>query len=266
LHYNESRWQASPDARVLATNQIRGVALDDPFIVVRRRGQSRSAALLGSGTWRWRNVPEDLDDIAPFWPTLVSNLLQWLTTHEDDRPVRVTPVTDVFGGDETVELNGQVYDESLNPVNDASLELEVTAPDGTRFPYAMDAVGNGRYLLNIGGLPEGTYQYNATASRDGLTLGTDNGTFAVGALTLEFKETRANTALMRQIAQRSGGGYLAPQRLGTLPSRLAASGTFTPNVLEEAHESKLWHRYIFLAIILVLLTTEWFLRKRSGMV
>lgn len=266
LLYNQSRWRPSPDARVLATIDLRGVQLDDPLLVIRRRTGSRSAALLGSGTWRWKNLPDDLDAYAAFWPALFSNLVQWLTTPEDDRRVRVVPVQDVFGGGEAIEFSGQVYDESLNPIGDASVTLEVTAPDGTRYPYTMDPVGNGRYVLDIGTFPEGTYSYTASGERNDIVMGADNGSFAVGALTLEFKETRANAALLRQIAQRSGGSFFTPDELGSLPAALSASGTFAPVRFEEAREQELWRLPAFFLLVVLLLTTEWVLRKRSGMV
>lgn len=266
LFINESRWEASPDARVLATVDVRGVALDDPMLVVRQRTDTRSAALLGAGTWRWKNLPEDLEALSGFWPRLFSNLVQWLTTPDDDRRVRVEPVRDVFAGSETVEMTGQVYDESLNPVDDASVSVDVTAPDSATYPYTMDPVGNGRYVLEAGTLPEGTYQYTAVAERRGVPLGSDRGTFAVGALTLEFKETQANAALLRQIAQRSGGRFLSTADLSTLPDALSASERFQPTVREETRETELWHLPGLLALIILLLSTEWFLRKRSGMV
>ncbi len=266
LIYSQTRWRASPDARVLARTRVRGVDLDDPLLVIRRRTQSRSAALLGAETWRWRNVSEDLDHLAPLWPTLFANTLEWLSAREEDQPVRVVPVRDLFGGGEMVELTGQVYDESLNPLSDATVEVQVTSPDGTVFPYVMQPIGNGRYTLDAGTFPEGTYRFEAQAQRNESMIGDDEGSFAVGALTLEFKETRANAALMRQIAQRSGGDLIDPDHMETFTSGLAASGAFAPVVVEAEREIELRRRYIFLAMVIGLLATEWFIRKRSGMV
>ena len=158
---NDSRWLASPDARTLATTRVRGLALDDPLLLVRQRGRSRSAALLAAGTWRWQNLPADLSDLDAFYPGLVENLLRWLTTREDDRPVRVRPVQALFGEGEMVQFTGQVYDESLSPVSDASLQLRITAPDGTALPFTMRPVGSGRYVLDAGTLPEGDYTFGS---------------------------------------------------------------------------------------------------------
>jgi hypothetical protein len=262
---SESRWQVSPDARVLGVTQVQGVPLNDPVLVVRERGRLRTAALLGSGTWRWKNLPADLEAAAPLWPTLFENLNRWVTTPQDNRPVRVQPIQDVFAGGEDVQFTGQVYDESLQPVSTAEVDVTVTTPDARELPYRMQSVGNGRYLLNSGPLPEGTYRFTAQARRVDTNLGTDAGTFAVGGVTLEYRETRANAALMRQIAQRSGGLFLSPGETAGIPARLAASDTFRPTVIEETQEVELWHRFGFLAAVLLLLTVEWFLRKRNGL-
>lgn len=266
--YNESRWRASPDAQTLATIQVSGAVLDDPLLVVRRRGGLRSAALLGAGTWRWANLPEDLEDMTAFYPRLTENLLRWLTTRADRRPVRVRPTRDLFGEGEPVTLSGQVYDEALTPLSEALVEVVVTAPDGTTTPHVMAAVGTGRYTLDLGARAEGTYRFSATATLPGAgtMLGEDAGSFAVGALALELQNPTADAALMRQLARRSGGAVIPANDIGQLRDVLAQPGRFTPLSVESERETPLWHVPWWLAVVVVLLATEWVLRKRAGLV
>ena len=172
----------------------------------------------------------------------------------------------MFTGGDPVEFIGQVYDESLNPVDGASIEIEIRSEDDTSYPYQMEPIGNGRYQLSAGSLPEGSYQYQAQANVDGTEAGIDQGTFTVGALTLEYKETTANTDVLRQIAQRSGGNFLSLDRLNDLPVALASQDQFTPIFIENRQEIELWRKIGFFIAILTLLTLEWFFRKRSGMV
>lgn len=266
LVFNDSRWETSPDARVLATQTVRGIKLRDPILVVQNRNKHRTAALLGAGTWRWKNLPEDLEEAGPIWTSLFSNTLQWITTREDDRPVRVNPVEDLFSGASSIQFSGQVYDESLNPVDGASLEVTVIDSDGIEYPYTMKPVGNGNYILDAGILPEGTYRYRSSASKNGTELGSDEGTFAVGSLTVEFNETQADGTLMRSIAQRSGGAFFDIGSVSELSSHLQQSETFRSTFFEERIETELWQKYLFLILIIILLTAEWFIRKRSGMV
>lgn len=260
---NESRWTTTPDARVLASPRMRGIELDDPVLVVRRSGRSRSAALLATTTWRWRNLPADLQDLGGFYGGLMQHLVTWLTAREDDRPVRVRPVQDLFDTTEPARFTGQVYDEALQPVDDASLVLSLTAPDGTELPFLMRPLGSGRFEVSAGTLPEGDYAYFARAERAGVELGSDRGTFAVGRLDLEVRELTADPATMREIARRSGGGVLAPDAGPAIGAALA--DRLEPRPVATTHETELRRLTPLLALLIGLLSLEWALRKRLGM-
>lgn len=266
LLYSESRWTPAPDARVLGTVRRGGVALDAPLLAVRAGGGTRTAALLGAGSWRWATLPADLGALDGFYDGLVDNLLRWVTAREDRRPVRVRPTNALFGEREPVTFSGQVYDESLEPVENADVRVTVTAPDGTQTPLTMRPLGNGRYALDAGALPEGAYTYTAVAERAGQRLGDDRGAFAVGALALEFREPGADAALMRQLALRSGGRVVPIAEVPALPARLAEEGRFEARPVEQERETPLLHLPFLLGLVVVTLTAEWFVRKRSGMV
>jgi hypothetical protein len=258
-------WTPTPDATVLAEASRPALSQNSPLLVVRRRAGQRTAALLGTDTWRWATLPGDLASAEPLWPGLVSNLLRWVATQNDDRQVRVRPVTATFEGDAPVTFTGQVYDGSMTPVSDATVNVTITDSTGTEFPHTMEPLGTGRYEVNVGALPEGTYTYSAVARQDGRSLGRDQGQFSVGALRLEYQQTRANPVLMRQIAARSGGTAYSTANASSLPSDLAASSSFSSTVVTETTEAELWRTSIFLAVILALLAAEWTLRKRFGL-
>ena len=266
LFYNESRWVAASEARVLATTRRGGVSINSPLLVVRARGPHRTAALLGAGTWRWASLPQDLSDLDSAYPALIENLITWLAARTDRRLVQVEADRPLFSEREQVTFSGQVYDESLETVDDADIQITVAAPDGTETPFLMQPLGNGRYSLEAQAFLEGEYTFTANASKDGQAFGTDRGAFSVGPLSLEFREPGADAGLMRGIAQRSGGYPIALSEVLDLPARLKSEGRFGPRVVEHEHEKPLLHLPLLLALIVIALTTEWFLRKRAGMV
>ena len=141
-----------PDSRILAQTTLRGIPLEEPLFVIRSRAGQRSAAILGSGTWRWLNLAESPTEIPHIWPEIVDNLIEWLTTPEDDRSVRVEPVHSAFDGSEPIDFSGQIYDESLNPITDAVVTLEIRAPDDSIYPYTMTNSGSDD-------LPNGSMRY-----------------------------------------------------------------------------------------------------------
>lgn len=265
LTYGRTTWTPSPDARVLARIEEQNVVLDDPLLVVRQRSGHRSAALLAAETDRWLNVPERIETAGSQWRAAAGNLIQWLTARETDQPVRVRPTQSVFDSRETVTFSGQVYDESLNPVDEAAVEVEITAPDGTTSPHPMEPEGNGQYALSVGTLPAGTYEYTATARLEGEELGTDRGSFAVGSVALEYLEPRANVPLLRQIATRSGGRMVSTDSLNRLPAVLRDHADFEPRVERRPQEAHLWRWPGLLVLAILLLGSEWALRKKNGL-
>ena len=259
-------WTPTPDATVLAEAARPTLSQNAPLLLVRRRAGQRTAALLGTDTWRWASLSADLAAAEPLWPGLVTNLVRWAATQADDRQVRVQPATATFEGDEPVTFTGQVYDGSMTPVTDATVDVTITDSAGTEYPHTMEPIGNGRYELSVGALPEGTYRYEATARRDDASLGSDRGQFSVGVLRLEYQQTRADPVLMRQIAARSGGRAYTAADAASLPADLASSSSdFTSTVTTETTEAELWRTSLFLIVVLVLLALEWTLRKRFGL-
>lgn len=266
LSYNESRWSVSPDARVLATTMIRGMTLEDPALVIRSRTGQRSAAMLAHGTWRWANLPSDLEEARTIWPSMLTNLIRWVGARGDDRRVRVQTTRDVYSGGEQVRFTGQVYDESLEPVTGATVDVQVTDENGTNYPLTMTGEGNGRYTLDAGVLPEGSYQFEATATTNGDQIGSTRGRFSVGGVTVEYRETRADASLMRQIASRSGGQAVLAANVDPLPRAIETSSGFEATTQVMESEFELWRLSGFLLLILACLVGEWALRKRFGLV
>lgn len=261
LQVPASAWTPTPDAQVLGT----AATTSAPLLVLRRRAGLRTAAFLGGGVWRWALLPSELRAADPLWPGLASNLLRWAGTEADDSPVRVRPTASTFGGTDAISFTGQVYDQSRQPVTDASVKVTVTDSTGTEYPYTMDPTGQGRYTLDVGTLPEGTYQYEAQARLGEADLGTDRGEFSVAPLRIEYQSPRADAVLMRQLASRAGGTAYTPETIDRLPAELAGQASFSSDVVQRSSEAELWRTSLFLIAILALLASEWTLRKFLGL-
>ncbi|MEQ9104357.1 MAG: VWA domain-containing protein [Rhodothermales bacterium] len=266
LRTSATTWATRPGADLLASSRIRSVVLEDPLFVTGRTGRARAAVLLAHGFWRWKNVPEDLADEASAWSEVRSNLLQWLYTADDQRLVRVEPSRMVFSEDEPVQLRGEVYDETLAPLDDARVTVRLRAPDGTELPVGMRPLGNGRYEGDFGVLPAGSYTYSAEAEFNGALMGSDEGEFVVGDRSIEFRQTRADHTLMRQVAARSGGQFLTSDQTASIGSVLSELASWQLSERVQTAQIRLWQRIPFLILVVLLLTVEWFFRKRFGLV
>ncbi len=265
IYKTQTTYKAKAEATVLALTKINNIVLNEPLIVLRNVNKQKSLAVLGYGVWRWRLMAQGTPQSERLFSTFLVNSVRWLTTRDDNRPVKVTPTKDAFTQGEPVEFVGQVYDASANPVENAQLKL-VAQQQGKEFETTFRPIGNGRYEGTLEGLGEGDYSFKATGSADGQPLGEDKGRFSVGELALEFQDTRMNVQLLRQLAARTGGEFFTPATFDGLKNILASQPTFVSRDVQQAREFELWNWKYMLALVVLLFAVEWFVRKRSGMV
>jgi hypothetical protein len=260
----QAQYKAKPEATVLASTKINNIVLNEPLVVARNVNKQKSLAIVGYGIWRWRLMAQGNPYTERLLSTFLSNAIRWLTTRDDNRPVKVVPTKSQFTQGEPIEFAAQVYDASANPIENA--QLKVTAKgSGGEFETALRSIGSGRYEGTMDGVPEGDYTFRAAASLDGQTLGEDKGRFTVGELNLEFQDTRMNVQLLRQLAARSGGKYFSPLEISDLPEAIRSQQSFAPREIQRAQSFELWNWKYMLALVVLLLAIEWFVRKRSGM-
>jgi len=234
-----------------------------PVVVLGTAGKGRVLFVNGSGTWRWDfrmwGVGKSNEIYERFW----SNTVRWLVARGGFRNVTVKTENMTYNRGETVVFRGLVMDESLRPVEDARVELTLTAGEGgdERFLLEPDPSEAGAYRRVVGILAPGEYRYQASVTRRGAPLGEDDGEFGVGDFSAEFLDIERNDALLRSIAEGSGGALLdaadLPDWSGdlSLPSR-------TRWIREE---KELWNHLLLFLVIVGLLSAEWFLRKRRGL-
>ena len=264
---NDSEWKVAPGAKVYGKAKIKGIALDYPFLALQEQGRKKNAVLTGENLWRLRvhNFAE-LDRFHEF-DTWLFNLLQWLSTREDNRRFRVYPSKNQFESKEAIIFKGQVYDDSNMPVDGAEIRLTITGPEGRKTESFLKQVQQGVYQLELGNLTAGAYSYEASGSYRGQQLGRDAGQFSVGQSAVEFADLVAKAPLMRQLAQRSGGSFALVRQLEqlTLPAILEQENL---KPLVEFEKSTLGlNQFIWpLILALLLLALEWVFRKRYGLI
>ncbi|HRX81768.1 MAG TPA: VWA domain-containing protein, partial [Pirellulaceae bacterium] len=125
-----------------------------------------------------------------------------------------------------------------------------------------DADVPGIYRGRSGSLDEGEYEVSVRASgysQDALKARSQFVVLPVESSELE--NTASNEALLQQMAAESGGVFLREEQMGKLSALL--SPLSNGRVVET--DTLLWQSYWWFAAIIFLLTLEWFLRKRAGL-
>lgn len=257
-----SNFIPKPESRVLANIKLDNKVLNSPLILTRNLSNRRSVAVLAGDIWRWK-LQTAYRDVNIF-DNFILNCVKWLNTTDEEKRVTIQSSKRNYSLGETVEFSARVLDESLNPVTDAKITVEISSDENN---YTIE-------LQNVGlGLFDGSMQINETgdfvitgkAEQNGKMLGTDGSTFNMGELEIEMVNPVMNYSMLYLLANESGGEYFEPDEVEEWLEKLIEINRVSSKEKIITSEVSLWSDEIMLIIVIVLFGLEWFIRKRSGM-
>ncbi len=233
-----------------------------PVIVLRRYGAGKVLFSAVDETWRWRyKVGNTYHD--RFW----HQVSKWVM----ERPFAASDrYTSVDIGDlkytpgRRVDVRARVRGEDGRPLLDAIVKASLMrdgkkvstvplAPQGRSGLYFGKTAQLGRegeyeVRLDVAGIPDDRINASTTF-------------YVEKPVTAEMTELTCGEGLLKQVAEKSGGEYLPEENIGRLETVLEplSQGRIVESDL------LLWQHYLWFGAIILLLTIEWIIRKRAGM-
>jgi uncharacterized membrane protein len=251
---------ALPGAEVLIEANVDG--RQRPAMVTRLFGSGRVVYLAFDESWRWRFKTADL------WHQRAWNQL---AKYVMPRPFAVSDeyvsldtgsVRYDFGA--TVDVRARLLGLDGKPATGVSADALVWR-DGrivSTVSLTPDADVPGIYRGRVTALPEGEYEVSVRAAGySDAALKARSRFVVLPPESGEMTQTSANETLLKQIAAASGGDYLREEELYRLTELL--SPLSSGRVVES--DTQIWQSYWWFAAIVILLTAEWGLRKRAGL-
>jgi Ca-activated chloride channel family protein len=211
----------------------------DPLLVWWRYGLGMTVAFTSDAKSRWAAEWLTWPGYSKFWAQLVRNTMR----KSDAKGVAVQ--VDQRGGKATITLDA--VDPSGRYLNQAEAEMTVIDPQlGSRkIPLAQTAPG--RYVASLDVSKSGAYHMELTQKKNGQVLYRQSRGISVG-YSDELRLRPTNEALLRQIAQASGGTY-----------QPTAEAIFAPTERTASRPTPLWPWLLSLAATLLVLDV--FLRR-----
>ncbi len=261
LYSHFADYEIEGNARVFLNQKIGNVVTDDPLIIFSDDGTAKTGVITGEGIWRWRLHNYMHKQNHNIFDEIISKKVQYLSVLEDKSHLQVFGEP-MYYENEPVEFSAEVYNQSFELINEPELHLSITGEDGAEYPYVFNRTTNA-YSLNAGTYPAGDYQYEAE-----VTVGdqkySQKGEFSVAELNIEQLQTIANHQLMYRLASENDGKLFYPGQWNELADELKQRDDIKPVLYSQKQfEEAISLRGIFFLIIL-LITIEWFVRRRSG--
>jgi uncharacterized membrane protein len=276
---NEEAWSKMPPLTGL--NQVRGARGEvliaaggngaggsAPLLSIGRFGKGRTLALMSDDAWRWNFIAVGNKESPQNHLKLVRQALRWLAQEPSFEQVQLRPIAAAQPG-EKVALKLKVLNDDFTPARQASVQLRVFGAEGEPTLLAAGADGEeGEYGAEFIPTREGTYRVEAEASLAGKMLGKDRSSFAATFSYGETEDGRPRLDLLKQIAEASKGEYftIAEWNEKSLAKIAAKLEAVAPSQIIEQRQTRLWSTLWPFAIILLLLSLEWWMRRKWGLI
>ena len=242
-------------ARPLAVSQA-----GDPLLVAKNYGTGRVAALAVDSTWRWVMQAEDRAH-RRFWRQFIF----WLASRDyiTDDALWVRPAQRRISAGMPLSFNAGLRQADGEPIEDAVVEAEIVAPDGTKRPVRLVRDGESWAGQLTDCSQPGDWTIAAAAARAGQPVASREARFTVFRQDLEMANPIANGLVMRQLAEETGREPQLAEDIAAIFEELLER----PAVYESEAEWNwsLWDSWPMLLMTVGLLSLEWFLRKRWGL-
>lgn len=252
----------SAGTSVLLRQKIGAVPTTYPLLAFSDDAGRRTAILTGEGIWRWQLSEYQNYGNRNATDELLSQSVQYLTANSNRQHFRVYPARNVFDEGENVILNAELYNDALELINTPDVKIELKNAAGKNYSYLFTRTGQS-YQLDAGTLPVGEYTYNAS-TQNGKQDFKASGQFTIKPLNLETRQSAANHTLLNTLAKQSGGQMIKPSQVSQLADLIRKNENVKTVVYEDKHYSDLVDVKWLFGLILLLLSAEWFLRKREG--
>ena len=254
-----------PGAAVLA-NTITPEARKLPLLITENFGRGRTAIMATGGSWRWQ-MSSPLGDTAHdlFW----QQLLRWLVADTPGHVAASVPAQMLLDNG-AVTLTAEVRDPQYNPAPDARVEAHILGPSGASALVEMTPVPDspGQFQAAWSAPKTGAYLTEVTAQRADPNSGTvkelgrDVLTFQRMDGVAENFHTEQNRDLLERLATQTGGQYWKPADLG----KLAGAIPFSEAGVTMRETKDLWNLPLVFLVLLLLRFSEWWLRRKWGIV
>ncbi|HUX61627.1 MAG TPA: CARDB domain-containing protein [Ignavibacteriaceae bacterium] len=256
-------FKAKPESEILSQIKINNSPINKPLILTRILGNKRSISVLAKDIWRWKlgTAMKKLD----LFDSFILSSVKWLNAKGKNKQVTIRTTKKLYSLGENVEFTGQVYDQTFNPVSNADVTVNCNGGGGS-YQIHLNSLGNGLYDGSLQTNQAGDYKYTGNASLKGTLIGSDYGSFNLGEVDIEMLNPRMDYDFLNLLANQSNGKFYYNSNYQSLFETLRNLDNASSKDKIETSEIYLWSNTWLLIVAIILFGTEWFLRKRWGLI
>lgn len=254
-------YKAVGSSNIFLYQKINGVNTQYPLILFNDNNGVKTGVICGTGIWQWKLYNYLYTQSHREFDEIINKIATYLSVKADKSLFRVA-AKNVYEEYKPVVITAELYNESYELVNDADVSIVITAEDGKKYEQQLSKQNN-QYVLNMGELPVGDYSWTCS-TKYGRNNYSKSGSFSVDEVLIESTNLVADHSLLQSIATATNGKFFLPQDMQQIEQEIKNNDNIKPIANYSKKYSLLLSSWLYFACIVLLLATEWFLRKWNG--
>ncbi len=262
ISISSTDFRVKPGAFILSSVKVNNQVLPYPLITCDNLGSSNTIAVLGFNIWKWKLQASDAQK--ELFDSFILNSVKWLNNSSKNKLFYLQTDKKVFELGETVNISAQLYDQTLSPIDNAEISSIINTNDA-KFKVHFSPNGNGIYSGKIDQLPIGSHKFIASAKVNGKTINNAQITVRIENSNIEQYNTRMNKRLLQLLSKTSNGKYFDIDNYKDVISKINRFNSSSQKEIPTTRTYDLLNLEWLLALVILLFGSEWFLRKRAGL-
>ena len=238
-----------------------------PVLVSGEFGRGRVLALGAESTYLWQMHGFETEH-KRFWRQIILWLVRRDDLTRDDVWIKLEQRR--FNPGSRVQIAAGAKTNAGDVIRDAAMNVAVTLPNGAKQTVKLAQDGEGNFAGSIEVTEPGDYAVDVAATVQGQTLGNARAEFLVFDRDVELSNIAADPLFLDSLARETrhdGGKLILPEQLPEVLGEYAGR----PKEYEERQfkwklASTRGDAWAFFLTLVGVLTAEWYLRKRWGLV
>ncbi len=243
------------------TQRIGTVITTQPLFSFIATNSTKTAVLCGEGIWKWRLAEYEQKGNNNLFREWITRTVQYMAASGNRSPFRMQ-YKNSYAENEQISFNAELYDASGQLVNTPDVKMTIISSEGKQFGFSFSRTDKA-YTLNAGLLPAGRYRFKAE-TKLGDKIYSEGGEFSINVLQLETVNTIADHQLLYAMSSRNGGAMFYPGQEKQLLDAISKREDIAAVSYQQKKLSDLVEQPWVFILIILLLSAEWFLRKRNG--
>lgn len=247
---------------VILEQAVAGFRSESPMLATMELNGVRSAIWGGEGIWKWR--AQSYLDTGNFeeFDNFIGKLVQYLASNKRRSRLEVSSETFYYNNN-PIKISAQYFDQNFVFDSRASLSINLTKMEtkvNTALPMLLK---KNFHEVDLNYLKSGRYSYTVLVANEAVAR---SGSFTILDFNVEQQFLNANVTKLEKVATNTGGKTFYSTQTNELLKNLLEDNRFQQIQRSEQKVVPLIDWKYLLALIILFLTAEWFIRKYNGLI